>query len=157
MREKTKRQMLSVLTGDAYEPNDSHRRMLLQLKLNDVPHDRIAAALGISRATLEYYYAKELDYGVEAVLAMTADRMLYLSQQNIDFGVALRASQAILQPRVKSWREPHVDAINGIGDISDRTLEQVEADIERLERQLRTAAQAQEAAAGTDPDQAEPA
>jgi hypothetical protein len=157
MRQRTIRKMLTVITGESYTPNAADREQVVMLKLNDVSHDRIATSIGVSRLTLEYFYAQELDMGVDAILAHCSKRMLFLANQNADLGVALRANESFLKPRVKSWREPHVDVLTGIGDISDRTLEQVEADIERLERQLAAAARAEEAAAGLDPDEAEPA
>ncbi|MET0529934.1 MAG: hypothetical protein ABW003_16640 [Microvirga sp.] len=155
MRKKTLRRMLAVIEGSAYEPNESHRRTVVTLKLNDVPHDRIAACIGISRVCLEYFYAQELDLAVDQVCAFATERMLFLASQNADLGVALRANQAILNPRVKSWREAHVDPTSSIGDISDLTLEQCEQAIERLERLKRTATEAEEAAARADPDEAE--
>ena len=98
--------MLTVITGEAYVPSEAHREMVVILKLNDVSHDRIANAIGVSRLTLEYFYAKELDFGVTAIVAHCTKRMLWLANQNADLGVALKANAMVLQPRVKSWREP---------------------------------------------------
>jgi hypothetical protein len=155
MRQKTIRRMLAVITGEGYSPTEAHRELVVLLKLNDVSHDRIATAVGISRLTLEYYYAKELDLGVTAIIAHCTKRMLWLANQNADLGVALKANAMVLQPRVKAWRDASEDVSEGVGDISDKTLEQVEADIERLERQRRAAADAEAAAAGIDPDEEE--
>jgi hypothetical protein len=157
MREKMKRRMLTVLTGEHYSPSDAHRKLVVTLKLNDVTHDRIAACLGCSRVALEYFYSKELDFGVDAVLAHATERMLYLANQDADLGVSLRATQALLAPRVKSWREAQVDVTESIGDISDLTLAKVEDAIARLERQRRAAHATAGQAAGADPDQEEPA
>ncbi|MET0653684.1 MAG: hypothetical protein ABWY63_14330 [Hyphomicrobiaceae bacterium] len=157
MRQRTIRRMLAVVTGENYRPSEADREVVVLLKMNDVSHERIAQAIGVNKLTLEYWYAKELDFGVDAILAHCAKRMIWLANQNQDLGVSLRANQALLQPRVKSWREPHVDVLTSIGDISDQTLEQVEADIERLERQRRAATATEEAAARADPDQAESA
>jgi hypothetical protein len=157
MRKKTQRKMIAVLTGETHTPNDGSRKLVVTLKLNDVTHDRIAACLGINRLTLEYFYSKELDFGVDAVLAHATERMLWLADQNTDLGVSLRATQALLAPRVKSWREPHVDVTEGVGDISDLTLAQVEDAIARLERQRRAATATAGEAAGVDPDEGEPA
>lgn len=157
MRQGTIRKMLTVITGEQYSANASDRETVVLLKLNDVSHERIAQAIGISKITLEYYYAKELDLGVDAILAHCTKRMLWLANQNLDLGVSLRANQAFLNPRVKSWREPIVDAAAGIGDISDLSLEQCEAAIERLERQRRASAASAAETAGADPHQEEPA
>jgi hypothetical protein len=153
MRKKTQRRMLAVITGENYTPNDAHREMVVLLKLNNVPNDRISTALGISTLTLEYFYAKELDLGVDALMAHAAKKVLWLANQTTDLGVSLRANEAILKPRVKAWREPHVDVVESIGDISELTLAEVEADIARLERQRGAAFDAQKASARADPDE----
>jgi hypothetical protein len=157
MRESTIRRTVAVLSGERYRPSEAHRELVVLLKMNDVPHQRIANALGINQITLEYWYAKELDFGVDALMAHAAKRIVWLSNQDQDLGVALRASQAMLQPRVKAWRDPSVDVNATIGDISDKTLEQLEQDIAALERQRRAATAFEEAAARADPDEAQPA
>ena len=158
MRQRTIRNACSRSSqAKATRPNAADRELVVLLKLNDVSHDRIANAIGVSRLTLEYFYAKELDLGTTAIIAHCTKRMLWLANQNVDLGVALKANAMVLQPRVKTLARAALDVAETVGDISDRTLEQIEADIERLERQRRTAAASEAAAAGTDPDPEEPA
>ena len=156
MRESNPRRQLIALGLGAYQPTDAHREMVVILKFNGTPHQRIAMALKISLIELEYWYADELELGEDAVLFKAAQRVLALSAQDRDPGVALRASQAILQPRLKSWREPKLDPSTSAGDIDELTLEQVEREIARLERERRAAFASEDEAASAHPDQAQP-
>jgi hypothetical protein len=156
MRESNpKRQQIALGLG-AYQPTEPHREMVVILKLNGTPHQRIAMALKISLAELEYWYPDELELGEDAVLFAAAKRVLALSAQNVDLGVSLRASQAILQPRLKTWREPKLDPATSAGDIDELTLEQVEREIARLERERRAAFATQDEAETAHPDEAQP-
>ena len=103
--------------------------------LNGLGLDRIAAILGISRSELERHYRPEINDGADRVLLIATDNMLWLAGQRHDLGVSLRANQALLAPRVKTWREP----ASGTGNIDDMDLDTINREIERLERDMAAA------------------
>ena len=92
--------------GDTYEPTDDTRRLVILAMLNGLSLNRTAAILGITRAALERYYTTEIDDGADLALIEASNNMLFLAGQRADLGVALRANQALLAPRIRSWREP---------------------------------------------------
>lgn len=157
MQKRTMRRQLVALGGRLFEPTDAQREMVIILKLNGTPIERIAMALGISRVEVEYHFARELDLGEDAVLYQAAKNVIELANQRLDLGVALRANQAILQPRTKSWRDPKIDPGQSVGDINELTLQEVEAAIARLERERRAASTAADQAEAADPDEDQPA
>ena len=132
---------LTVVSGgsSAYSPTDEHRRLVVLSIFNGLSHDRIAAILGITRAELERHYRNELDDGADRALLVATDNMLWLAGQRFDLGVSLRANQALLGPRIRSWRAPAAEPATSTGSIDDMDLDTINRQIARLERDMAAA------------------
>ncbi|WP_262298989.1 hypothetical protein [Microvirga sesbaniae] len=127
-------------SGEApHEPTPESRQIVVLGSLNNLPADRIAALIGIDRSDLERHYRDELAYGTDRVLIEAASNMLFLAHQRADLGVSLRANQAVLGTRVRSWREPMTDALPSASQIDDMDLATLNDEIARLERRMQAA------------------
>ena len=119
--------VLTVVAGgsgrDPHEPSDDTRRIVVLGMLNGLSLDRTAAILGLTRAALERHYRDEIDDGADLALIEASDNMLWLAGQRADLGVALSANQALLAPRVRSWREPAAEPATSTGNIDDMDLD----------------------------------
>ena len=136
------RRMLVALGHDGFRPTDDQRQYVRVLALNRVPHERIARLLGITMIELQFSFSDELDLAEDEILAVAAANVLELAAQRTDLGVAYRANEMILKTRLAVWREPkQAEEQAGTKRISDMSLEEVEREIDRLERaKARTAA-----------------
>jgi AcrR family transcriptional regulator len=152
-----RRRTLVALGGRVFTPTDDQRRMVVAMQLNGSALEAMAAALKITTMELRYHFQRELDLGVDVVMAQAAQNIISLANQTEDKGVALRANQAILAPRAKPWREPPVEAQVSAGNLDDLTLAEVEAQIERLERRRRAAVAPEGETETVDPDETQPA
>ena len=133
---------LTVVPGDGsapHTPSAETRRIVVLAMLNGLSLDRTAAILGLSRAALERHYRLEIDDGADRALIEASNNMLWLASQKHDLGVALRANQALLAPRVKTWREPAAEPATSTCNIDDMNLDEINDQIERLERDMAAA------------------
>ncbi|WP_404292872.1 hypothetical protein ACD578_10560 [Microvirga sp. RSM25] len=137
------RRALTVVSGgnghDPHTPTAESRRLVVLGTLNNLSLDRIAALVGISRADLKRHYRNEIDNGTDLALIEASNNMLWLAHQRADLGVSLRANQALLGPRVRSWREAAPAPSTSESDINDMNLAEIDAEIARLERDMAAA------------------
>ena len=144
--------MLAALGKEPFEPSEEQREYVRVLAFNGVPHERIAAILGLDILEVQFHFQKELELSNDILAASCARNMLQLAHQREDLGVAFRANELVLKSRVKAWREPKQaeDPSEPMARISDMGLDEVERRIAELERR-RARASASEAEAGDPP------
>jgi hypothetical protein len=128
------RRMLVALGHEPFTPSDEMREMVRLFALNGLPHERIAAHFNLDLVELRWHFHRELELSTDEILAEAARNVLELASQRVDLGVALRANERLLTTRLSSWREPKEEASQLHKKVDNMTLEEVEAEIERLER-----------------------
>ena len=127
---------VAVLSGHrTFEPTDELRTTVGLLVFNGTPEARIAAGLGLSLDELRYYFADELGYSQDRLLARCTADMIELARQRQDLGVAFRANALMLQTRLKAWREPKPEeAVEPpLARVESLTLDEVERELARLQ------------------------
>lgn len=129
------KRMLVALGKEPFTPTAEMRELVRLHAFNGLPHERIAAHLGLELLELRFHFFKELELSNEAILADAARNILELASQRTDLGVAYRANEMILKTRLRVWREPKAaDEGQLHKKIEHMNLEEVEAEIDRLER-----------------------
>lgn len=147
--------MLAALDPRPFEATDELRQMVGLLVFNGTPEARIAAGLDLSIDELRYYFADELGYAQDRLLAKTAARVIALANQDADRGVALNAAKLMLQTRLKSWRVPETEVVEG-KPVEAMSLIEVDRAIAELERRRRDAAAFADAEAAAPDQQGKP-
>ena len=130
------RAALAVLSGHRpFEATEELRHTVGLLVFNGTPEARIAAGLGLTIDELRYYFADELGYSQDRLLARCTADMIELARQRQDLGVAFRANALMLQTRLKAWREPKPeDPVEPALDrVESLTLDEVERELARLQ------------------------
>lgn len=135
MRYRTLKRMLVALGKEPFTPTDEMRELVRLFALNGMPHERIASHLDLELIELRFHFRRELELSNDAILADAARNILELASQREDLGVAYRANEMILKTRLKVWREPkQAEEAQLHKKVENMSLEEVEAEIERLER-----------------------
>jgi hypothetical protein len=159
MRRRKIRRELAALGHKPHTPNDQTRAKVRILAFNKTPPEVIANYLSIHVDVLRYWYSRELDLTETEVLAMAAENVLALASQRGDLGVSLRANELVLRTRSRHWREPKAEEppIAALAETKrpDRlTLEEVEAELARIDAPVGRSADAAPAAGTVDPESA---
>ena len=155
MRKRYARRVIAVLHGQPFTATDEMRDLVKLLVFNGTPEARMASGLGLSIEELRYYFADELGYSVDRLLAETTARVIGLMRQSTDPAIALNAAKLMLQTRLKAWRMPTDEAQEG-KPIEAMTLIEVDRAIADLERQRRDAAATVDAEAAASHQQGKP-
>jgi hypothetical protein len=134
MSQRFNERKLVALGYPQFEPTDEQRKMVRILAFNQTPEDRIAEALNIPVPVLRYCFRREMNYATDEVCAIAAQNILELAAQRKDLGVALRANELLVKTRLRSWREPNASDDTPPPRIANMTLQEVEAEIERIKR-----------------------
>ena len=154
MRRKTARALMTALGHRVFEKTAEHSEMVSLLILNGTPEARIAAGLGLELFELRYYFADELVYSQDRLLAKAAKNVLKLANQDDHLPVALQANTLLLRSRLPHWREPkQVEPEPPVLDrIETLSLPEVERELARLRGDRAADAGAAPAAPEGEPD-----
>jgi hypothetical protein len=134
LRKKTVRRYLVASGRQPFEPTDELRKLVSVLVFNGTSEARIAEGLGLDLVELRYYFANELGYSTDRILAGASATIIELSKQRADLGVALKAASLMVQTRLSVWREPRPEAPKPPAEarIGSLTLDEVERELARL-------------------------
>lgn len=134
MRRKTARRLMTALGRRPFEKTEEHAELVKLLVLNGTPEARIAAGLGLDVFELRYYFADELVYSQDRLLAQATKNVLRIANQLHDDGIALRANELVLRTHLPSWREPKLvePEAPALDRVESLSLEEVERELARL-------------------------
>src|SRR5262245_31645745 len=136
MRRKTALRILAALGKEPFEPTEDQRHLVSVLVFNGTPEARIAAGLGLDVLELRYWFAHELGYAQDRILAQSAAAMIELARQRQDLGVAFRANALMLQSRLPVWRDSNTEGAEPTrAPVGVLTLEEVTKALAELETQ----------------------
>lgn len=139
----SKRRDLTVVPREPYRPSDEQRQQVRAFVFNGLSEERIAQLLGITVDELEYHFAGELEFTEDVWLGFAAERMMFLASQTDNLGVAYRATNKLLETRLKRWRVPKEDQPDsGKRRIARMSLNEVEQELARMDKRRRAAAPA---------------
>jgi hypothetical protein len=144
---------MAALGHRPFEKTAEHSELVKLLVFNGTSEARIAAGLDLAIWELRYYFADELTYSQDRLLAQATKNVLRIANQLNDDGIALRANELVLRTHSPVWREPkQVEPEEPVLDrIESLTLEEVERELARLR-----GAGAADAGAQAAPPQGEP-
>jgi ribosomal protein L29 len=115
-----------------YEPTAEQRRTVKTMAGFGVPHEDIATFLGIDAKTLRKHCREELDRGTTEANAKVAQSLFQMATQGKNVAAAIFWMKARAGWREKVEIKPVVDDISRMSDA------ELQAEIRRLEREVKT-------------------